>query len=48
MAGLQGRVLGGFQLAELIGYLRQQFAPEKPAWTGVKDTIMRIRQGKVG
>jgi nicotinate dehydrogenase subunit B len=36
------------QLAELAGYLRQQFAPEKPAWTGVKDTIMRIRQAKAG
>ena len=36
------------QLAELVGYLRQQFAPEKPAWTGVKDVIMRIRQGKAG
>jgi len=31
-------------LTELVGYLRQQFAPEKPAWTGVKDAIMRIRQ----
>ena len=36
------------QLAELIGYLRQQFAPGKPAWTGVKDAIMRIRQGHAG
>jgi nicotinate dehydrogenase subunit B len=36
------------QLAELVRYLRQQFAPEKPAWTGVEDAIMRIRQGKAG
>jgi nicotinate dehydrogenase subunit B len=36
------------QLAELIGYLRQRFAPEKPAWTGVRATIMRIRQGSAG
>ena len=36
------------QLAELVGYLRQQFAPEKPAWTGVKDAIMRIRQSTAG
>ncbi|WP_298252150.1 molybdopterin cofactor-binding domain-containing protein [Bradyrhizobium sp.] len=36
------------QLAELVGYLRQQFAPEKPAWRGVKDAIMRIRQGNAG
>jgi nicotinate dehydrogenase subunit B len=33
------------QLAELVSYLRQQFAPEKPAWTGVQETVSRIRQG---
>jgi nicotinate dehydrogenase subunit B len=33
------------QLAELVSYLRQQFAPEKPAWTGVRAAIGRIRQG---
>jgi nicotinate dehydrogenase subunit B len=33
------------QLAELVAYLRQQFAPQKPAWTGVRDAIMRIRRG---
>jgi len=33
------------QLAELVSYLRQQFAPEKPAWTGVQAAINRIRQG---
>ena len=33
------------QLAELVFYLRGQFAPEKPAWTGVKAAIGRIRQG---
>jgi nicotinate dehydrogenase subunit B len=36
------------QLAELVAYVRQQFAPQKPAWTGVRDTIMRIRQGNAG
>ena len=36
------------QLAELVGYLRQQFAPGKPAWTGVKDTVKRLRQGQAG
>jgi nicotinate dehydrogenase subunit B len=36
------------QLTELVGYLRQQFAPQKPAWTGIKDAIMRIRQGRAG
>ena len=24
------------QLAELVSYLRQQFAPDKPPWTGVR------------
>jgi nicotinate dehydrogenase subunit B len=43
-----GDHLSDDQLSELVGYLRQQFARGKPAWTGVKDTIMRIRQGKVG
>ncbi len=33
------------QLAELVSYLRRQFAPEKPAWTGVQAAISRIRQG---
>jgi len=33
------------QLAELVAYLRRQFAPEKPAWTGVQAAISRIRQG---
>jgi nicotinate dehydrogenase subunit B len=33
------------QLAELVAYLRQQFAPEKPAWTGLQATVGRIRQG---
>ena len=43
-----GDHLSDDQLAELIGYLRQQFAPGKPAWAGVKDAIMRIRQGSAG
>ena len=34
------------QLAELVSYLRGQFALEKPAWTGVEAAINRIRQGK--
>jgi nicotinate dehydrogenase subunit B len=32
-------------LAELVSYLRQQFAPQKPAWTGVRTVISRLRQG---
>ena len=31
------------QLAELVAYLRQQFAPDKPAWTGVQAAVGRAR-----
>jgi hypothetical protein len=30
-------------LAELVSYLRQQFAPDKPAW---KDVLTRVRQAR--
>jgi nicotinate dehydrogenase subunit B len=43
-----GEHISDEQLAELIAYLRRQFAPQKPAWTGVKDAIMRIRQRSAG
>jgi nicotinate dehydrogenase subunit B len=33
------------QLSELVTYLRLQFAPDKPAWTGVPAAVRRIRQG---
>jgi len=32
------------QVAELVAYLRQQFAPDKPAWTGVQAVVSRARQ----
>lgn len=32
------------QLAELVAFLRRQFAPDKPAWTDVAATVGRIRQ----
>ena len=32
------------QVAELVSYLRRQFAPDKPAWTGVQAAVGRIRQ----
>jgi nicotinate dehydrogenase subunit B len=32
------------QLAELVAYLRRQFAPDKPAWGDVGSVISRIRQ----
>ncbi|MCK1743866.1 molybdopterin-dependent oxidoreductase [Bradyrhizobium sp. 139] len=31
------------QVEELIAFLRKQFAPDKPAWTGVRETIARLR-----
>jgi nicotinate dehydrogenase subunit B len=32
------------QIAELVSYLRQQFAPDKPAWTEIHAVVSRIRQ----
>jgi nicotinate dehydrogenase subunit B len=32
------------QLAELVSYLRRQFAPEKPPWTGVHAAVNRARE----
>jgi nicotinate dehydrogenase subunit B len=32
------------QLAELVSYLRQQFAPDKPPWAEVREAVSRIRQ----
>jgi nicotinate dehydrogenase subunit B len=32
------------QVAELVSYLRRQFAPDKPAWGEVAATVGRIRQ----
>ena len=31
------------QLAELVTFLRQQFAPEKPVWTGVRAAVSQAR-----
>ncbi len=33
------------QLAELVTFLRQQFAPEKPAWIGVRAAVGQARLG---
>jgi nicotinate dehydrogenase subunit B len=32
------------QIAELISYLRQQFAPNKPAWIDLHAAVGRIRE----
>ncbi|WP_407159325.1 molybdopterin cofactor-binding domain-containing protein [Bradyrhizobium sp. STM 3557] len=34
---------GDDQLAELVAYLRKQFAPDKPVWTNIRGAIARIR-----
>ena len=31
------------QLAELVTFLRRQFAPEKPVWTGVRAAVAQAR-----
>jgi nicotinate dehydrogenase subunit B len=35
------------QIAGLVSYLRQQFAPGKPAWTGVDAAIARIKPASI-
>ena len=32
------------QLAELVSYLRQRFAPDRPPWTGVQAAVSQARQ----
>jgi nicotinate dehydrogenase subunit B len=31
------------QIEVLVAFLRKQFAPDKPAWSGVRETIARVR-----
>ncbi|MET4294837.1 nicotinate dehydrogenase subunit B [Bradyrhizobium sp. LB8.2] len=31
------------QVEELVTFLRKQFAPDRPAWTGVRETVSRLR-----
>jgi nicotinate dehydrogenase subunit B len=38
-----GHSMSEAQVEELVTFLRSQFAPDKPAWTGVKDAITRVR-----
>ncbi len=44
MPGFKDSMSDG-QLTELVSYLRQQFAPGKPPWSGVQAAVGRIRQG---
>lgn len=34
------------QMEDLLNYMRARFAPDKPAWTGLKDKIATIRKQK--
>jgi nicotinate dehydrogenase subunit B len=43
MPAFKGSMTDG-QVAELTSYLRRQFAPDKPDWTGIYATVGRIRQ----
>jgi nicotinate dehydrogenase subunit B len=43
MPGFKNSLTDG-QLAELVAYLRLQFAPDKPAWTDVEASVTRARQ----
>jgi nicotinate dehydrogenase subunit B len=43
MPGFKDSMTDG-QLAELVSYLRQQFAPDKPPWPGVQAAVSRARQ----
>jgi nicotinate dehydrogenase subunit B len=38
-----GRALDDQQIAELAAYLRQRFAPDRPAWTDLAGTVARLR-----
>jgi nicotinate dehydrogenase subunit B len=43
MPGFKDSLTDG-QLAELVSYLRQQFAPDQPPWTGVDAAVNQARQ----
>ncbi|MHA7684263.1 c-type cytochrome [Cupriavidus sp. PET2-C1] len=38
-----GESLDDHQLTQLVHYLRKRFAPDKPAWDNVDDTLARLR-----
>ncbi|MBW7962180.1 molybdopterin cofactor-binding domain-containing protein [Bradyrhizobium sp. BR 10261] len=38
-----GNSMSDAQVGELVTFLRGQFAPDKPAWTGLRETIARVR-----
>jgi nicotinate dehydrogenase subunit B len=38
-----GRMFDDAQVAALVRYLRAQFAPDRPAWSGVEEAVARLR-----
>ena len=40
-----GHALSDGQIAELAGYMRQRYAPGRPAWSGVPEALARVRAG---
>jgi nicotinate dehydrogenase subunit B len=45
MPGFKDSMSDG-QIAELVSYLRQQFAPDKAPWNDVRTAVGRIRNGR--
>lgn len=40
-----GHALSDAQITELAGYMRQRYAPGRPAWTDVPEALARVRAG---
>ncbi|MGV3681862.1 MAG: molybdopterin cofactor-binding domain-containing protein [Acidovorax sp.] len=40
-----GNALSDAQITELAGYMRQRYAPGRPAWTDVSEALARVRAG---
>lgn len=40
-----GNALSDAQITELAGYMRQRYAPGRPAWTDVPEALARVRAG---
>ncbi len=36
------------QIARIAGYMRQRYAPDKPAWTNIERTVARLRPAEGG
>ena len=54
-AGREGGFMPAFkhslsdeQIARIAGYMRQRYAPDKPAWSDIEHTVARLRQAEGG